>query len=288
MSREITIITDSGCDISHELLEKWQVKCIELTFSSTESDTTYTNNDIPVDEFYMRMREGESFKTSSASPDCYSSVFGRELENGNDVLYISLSSGLSGTVNAARIAANELSESYPEGRVEVIDSLCASAGQGMLVKLAADKRESGASLDESADYIRGILPKICHWFTVDDLKYLRKGGRIGGTAAIAATLLGIKPILHMSTEGCLEGVHVVRGRRKAISSLADKFANTAIDSSSEYFISHGDCIEDALELEQRLEKQFGHKASLITEIGPVIGSHSGPGTLAVYFLSGKR
>ncbi len=283
------ILTDSGCDIKESELAEWGVRRLDLTFKNVESSEDCTDRDVSVKEFYDMMRGGVVFQTSAANPDYLAQVFEREVSEGRDVLYICFSSGLSGTFGSAQLAAGEVEAKYPGRRVIVIDSLCASAGHGLLVYLAKERRDAGAGLDELAAYVSETVPKVCHWFTVDDLVYLKRGGRVSAAACFAATVLGIKPVLHVDDDGHLINMSKVRGRRLALKAMADKYLQTAIDPKSGiYFISHGDCIEDAERLENMIAAAVGHKAAHISDIGPVIGAHSGPGTLALFFLGTQR
>lgn len=283
------ILTDSGCDMRPDTLHRWDIECVDLKFGKSGELSVYANSDMPICEFYKAMKDGTVFQTSTVNPDEYKSAFCEILDRGRDILYICFSSGLSATYNAARQAANELASHYPQQRICVCDSLCASAGQGLLLYYAVKKRDAGASMDELIAYISEIVPKICHWLTVDDLKYLKRGGRINATEAFAATVLDIKPVIHANDKGQLEAVSKVRGRRKAIKALFEKYQQFADDpEDGMYFISHGDCRDDALLLEDMIDQRYGHKAGCITDIGPVIGSHSGPGTLALFFIGQNR
>ncbi len=283
------ILTDSSCDMPRETLSEWGVECIDLKFRRSDETIVYSNRDMPVSEFYKAMRDGTVFQTSTVNPDEFENAFRRILDRGCDILYISFSSGLSATCSAAKIAEEELSSEYPQQRIHVFDSLCASAGQGLLLYYAVKKRNAGASMDELISYVSDAVPKICHWFTVDDLKYLKRGGRISATEAFAATVLDIKPVMHMNGEGRLEAVSKVRGRKQAIKALLEKYQLLAEDpEDGVYYISHGDCLDDALLLESMICQKYGHKAECITDIGTVIGSHSGPGTLALFFVGRKR
>ena len=283
------IYTDSACDILPETLAAWNVPYVSLTFRIDGNETEYTERDIPSSEFYNRMREGSVAKTSAVNIETFRAAFEAELKAGRDVLYIGFSSGLSATYNSARIAAEQLAQDYPERRVITIDSLCASAGFGLLVALAVRKRDAGATLDELADYVKNAVPGICHWFTVDDLVYLKRGGRVSPTVAFVGNLLGIKPVLHVDDEGHLINMTKARGRRAAIAALAQKYGELLADSAcNEAFISHGDCLQDAELLKTILERDYGASVTLITPVGTVIGAHSGPGTLALFFIGNQR
>lgn len=283
------IYTDSACDIVPETLSSWGVSHVGLTFRIDGDETEYTEHDIPSHEFYNKMRAGAVAKTAAINAETFRAAFEAELKQGRDVLYLGFSSGLSATFNSARIAAQALEEEYPDRRVVTIDSLCASAGFGLLVFLATEKRNEGATLDELADYLKATVPSICHWFTVDDLVYLKRGGRISPTVAFVGNLLGIKPVLHVDDEGHLINVTKARGRRAAIHALAQKYGELLADASQNMaFISHGDCPQDAELLKSILEKDYGANVTLITPVGTVIGAHSGPGTLALFFLGKQR
>ena len=222
------IITDSSCDLAPETLKEWSVESINLTFHLDGSSQEYINSDMPSGVFYQRMREGRVFKTAAANMEDFCQVFEQKLQEGVDILYLGFSSGLSNTVCAGQMAATELMEKYPERRITVIDTLCASAGQGMVVYLAVQKKQSGASMEEVAAYVNGLLPHLCHWFPVDDLVYLKRGGRVSAATALLGGILNIKPILHVDDEGHLISMSKVRGRRPSIQALAQKSVETAM------------------------------------------------------------
>lgn len=282
------IITDSGCDIAPDILQGWGVELMDLTLH-TEDGQALPLSSQPVRNFYAQMREGKTFRTSAANLNDYMSRFEPFLQAGQDILYLSFSGSLSNTVNIARIAAQELCESYPQRQAVVFDTVCASAGLGLLTYFAVKKRDAGASLSENEACLRALVPQVCHWFTVDTLSYLRRGGRIGAAAARLGTVLNLKPVMHMDDSGVLTNVQKARGRKQAIKALAERYSQLAEDPDSGfYFISHGGCIEDAQRLEALIRETHGNAAALITDIGPVIGSHSGPGTLALFFIGKQR
>ena len=283
------IFTDIGCDIPADLLKEWDIPCVDLTFRADGVDTVYVSADMPIGEFYRQMREGSVFKTAAANMADFEAAFEPVLAAGQDILYIGFSSGLSNTVNAGRMAAAELLERYPDRKVITIDTLCASGGEGFLVYLAMKLRLNNASLEETAAHIEKRIPSVCHWFTVDDLMYLKRGGRVSPATALVGNVLGIKPVLHMDDEGHLVKKSAVRGRKQSIAALADKYSELATgEEEGSYMISHGDCLSDAKRLETLLEERTGKKAELIMDVGPVIGSHSGPGTLALFFIGKNR
>lgn len=284
-----TIITDSACDIPVNMLESWGVKHKELTLLFTDSGETFRNNEISPSEFYKRMRNGSVVTTSAVNPSAFEEIFEEELQQGNDVFYLGFSSGLSTTYNSSEIAAQTLREKYPERKIITVDSLSASVGFGLLLYLCVKEKEAGKSIEELKDFALDARFHLCHWFTVDDLEYLKRGGRISATAATVAGVLNIKPVLHMDNAGHLINMYKVRGRKKAIRGLADNFGKLAKQPyDGTIFIGHSDCIEDAKALEKILEDSYGAKVELITDVGPVIGAHSGPGTLALFFVGSER
>ena len=283
------IYTDSACDISPELLKEWEVKEISLTFRFTDSEKEYNNEDMPTSEFYEKMKAGGVAKTAAINTEGFKEAFRESLDLGLDVIYLGFSSGLSTTFNSARVAALELSEEYPQRKIIVSDTLCASAGCGLMVYFAKKLRDEGADIEAIDDFVKEKAPKLSHWFTVDDLVYLKRGGRISPTLAFVGNVLGIKPVLHVDDEGHLVNTSKVRGRRTAIAALADKYGELGNKGGEDtLFISHADCLSDAKLLRSMLEEKYGAKVELITEIGPVIGAHSGPGTLALFFLGKHR
>lgn len=286
---DFVIYTDSACDIKAETLGKWGVPYRCLTFRFTDSEKEYSNEDMGVKEFYDRMRAGGVAKTAAVNVETFTEEFEKILSAGNDLLYLGFSSGLSTTYNSARLAANALREKYPERKIIAIDTLAASAGQGLIVYLAVKEKEKGASIEQVADFVNGLIPRMGIWFTVDDLVYLKRGGRVSPTAAFVGNLLGIKPVLYMDDAGHLIPVSKVRGRRASINAMADKYGElAACRESGSVFISHGDCIADAELLASILKDRYGIEVEIITDVGPVIGAHSGPGTLALFFVGNKR
>lgn len=283
------LFTDSACDIPVPTLNEWGYKVIPLTLTFEGDGKEYNDYDIDSKEFYNRMRAGEHAKTAAINVETFEQAFRPVLQGGQDILYIAFSSGLSNTFNAGRLAAEELKNEFPERTVTVVDSLSASAGFGLLVYLAAQHKTAGESLAQVADFVTNTRLHLCHWFTVDDLKYLKRGGRISPTVAFVGGLLGIKPILHMDNEGHLINMTKVRGRKQSIKMLADKFGELAKDPhSGPVFICHGDCREDADQLAKFLREDYGVPVQMTVDVGPVIGSHSGPGTLSVFFLGRER
>lgn len=282
------IYTDSACDLKPDVLKSINVECIQLSFRFDNDDKDYLNNEMDIKTFYDRMRKGETAKTSAINPETFSHRFEELLSEGRDILYIGFSSGLSTTFNSARITADELKAKYPERKIICVDSLCASAGQGLLVYLALQKKNAGATIEETAKFVEDNALSLCHWFTVDDLVYLKRGGRISPTVALVGGILGIKPVLHVDNEGKLVSVSKVRGRKASLNALLDKYGELAKDTKGTVYISNADCSEDVEYLKEQFKEQYKTEVEIVTDIGPVIGAHSGPGTMAVFFLGKER
>ena len=287
MAASYAMITDSACDILPEKLKKWDVELIRLPYLFTDDGKEHLDQDQPMHEFYNEMRDGRVAKTSGINEDTFQNVFSSCLEAGKDILYLAFSSGLSVTCENAKKVAAQLSEQYPDRKIRVVDSLCASAGQGLFVYLAVKNRDKGMSLDENADAMEADKLHLCHWFTVEDLKYLKRGGRISAATALLGTALNVKPVLHVDNEGHLIKMNQTHGRKKSIRKMAEKLGETILPDSP-VFISHGDCMEDAEMLRDILKSEYGKEVQLITYVGSVIGAHSGPGTLALFFLGTER
>ena len=288
--RDYVIFTDSACDIKPELLAEWGVPYRCLTFRFDGEEKEYSNDDMSVREFYDKMRAGNVAKTAAVTPEAFATMFEEEaLKQDKDVLYIGFSSGLSTTYNSGRIAALELQEKYPEAKIIAVDTLAASAGEGLMLYLTVQEKKKGATIEEAATFVRDLIGRMGIWFTVDDLVYLKRGGRVSPTAAFVGNLLGIKPVLYMDNEGHLIPVTKVRGRRTSIVAMADKYTEKAVDKENgTVFISHGDCLADAQLLADMLKERHGVEVKVLTDVGPVIGAHSGPGTIALFFVADAR
>jgi len=283
------IYTDSACDIKPHILGEWGVPYRELTFRFNGEDKEYTNNEMEPKAFYDKMREGGSAKTAAINSEIFASEFDKILSEGKDLLYLGFSSGLSTTYNSGRIAVEMMKEKYPDRKIIAVDTLSASAGFGMLVYLTVQEKNKGASIEEAAKFAEELIPKLCHWFTVDDLEYLKRGGRISPTVAFVGNVLGIKPVLHMDNEGHLINMFKVRGRKTSVKALADKYTELALDKENgTVFISQGDCMGDAEELASIIKSRHGADVKIITDVGPVIGAHTGPGVLALFFVGSER
>ena len=287
MAASYVMITDSACDILPEKLKEWDVELIRLPYLFTDDGKEHLDQDQPMHEFYNEMREGRVAKTSGINEDTFQNVFTSFLEAGKDILYLAFSSGLSVTCENAKKVAAQLSEQYPDRKIRVVDSLCASAGQGLFVYLAVKNRDKGMSLDENADAMEADKLHLCHWFTVEDLKYLKRGGRISAATALLGTALNVKPVLHVDNEGHLIKMIQTHGRKKSIRKMAEKLGETILEDTP-IFISHGDCLEDAQLLAKIIREEYGREVELITLIGSVIGAHAGPGTLALFFRGRAR
>ena len=286
---EYVIFTDSCCDVSPELLAKWGVPYANMTFSFDGEDKEYIGTDISNHDFYDRMRQGAHARTAAINADTFARACTPLLEEGKDILYVAFSSGLSTTVNSAHMAAAELKESYPDRKIIIVDTLAASAGGGLMVYMAVAKKNEGATIEENASYMEALVPQHCIWFTVDDLEYLKRGGRVSPLVAFAGGVLGIKPVLQMDEEGHLVKVSTARGRKKAIEALAEKYAELSYEEkNTPIFISHAEAENDAKQLADILKQRHGAEVTLITEIGPVIGSHAGPGAIALFFIGKHR
>ena len=282
------IITDSCCDFPTPMYETLGLSFVPLSVEF-RGETNDDRNDDSLKEMYDGLRSGQAAKTSAVNPSRWGEVIEPALSAGQDVLVLAFSSGLSTTYQSAVIAAEELGEKYPERTIRVVDTLCASMGQGLLVWYACKKRDEGLSLDALYSWVMENRLHLCHWFTVDDLMYLKRGGRISAATALVGTMLQIKPLLHVDDEGHLISMSKARGRKAAIDALVRKAQELGAGyDNSTMFISHGDCREDAEYLAQQLKEKCGVKEVVISYVGAVIGSHSGPGTLALFFLGSHR
>lgn len=285
---DFQIITDSCCDFPTPMYGQLGLTFVPLTVEF-RGNTFDDKNDDTLKDMYQGLRAGEVAKTSAVNPSRWSQAMEKALAAGKDVLVLAFSSGLSTTYQSAVIAAEELKDEYPDRKIQVIDTLCASMGQGLLVWYACKKRDEGLSLDEVAQWVLDNRLHLCHWFTVDDLMYLKRGGRISAATALVGTMLQIKPLLHVDDEGHLINMTKTRGRKAAIDAMVKKAQELGAGyDNSTMFISHGDCLSDAEYLSRQLKEKCGVKDVVISYVGAVIGSHSGPGTLALFFLGSHR
>ncbi len=291
MERKFVIVTDSSSDLGEKYYEEHAIDCVNLGFMMNE--VTYGGEEgekIDVKDFYAALRDGAMPTTFQVSPEQAKLHIEPHLKAGKDVLVIAFSSGLSGTANSFAVAARELNEAYPAQKAYVVDSLCASLGEGLLVDYVVKKADTGASIEETRDYAEELKAQIVHMFTVDNLFHLKRGGRVSAATALVGTMLGIKPVLHVDDEGHLIAIGKKMGRKKSISALVEAMKELAvIDEKEPVFISHGDCLEDAEYLVELIKKSFGEEREFyINYVGSVIGAHSGAGTLALFFRGKNR
>lgn len=289
--RDYVIMTDSCCDLPAGLAEELELFYLPLTVHLDGDD--YRNlldgSEIGFEEFYARLETTKEASTSAVSVGDFETAMRELLQQGKDILCVSFSSGLSTTYQSAVIAAEDLRQEFPEAKVEVVDSLCASLGQGLLVYLCAQQKRQGRTLDEVCAYAKETIPHLCHWFTVGDLEQLKRGGRVSPTTAWLGTMLSIKPVLHVDDEGHLIPVSKSRGRRASLLALADKMEQTALEPENQtVFISHGTCLEDIEFLKDEIRRRMGVKQFVTSYVGPVIGSHTGPSVAALFFLGAQR
>ena len=286
---DYVIVTDSSADLPASLVQELGVEVLPLSF--TVQGKTYHNypDDREMDPkvFYKMLRDGQMATTSAVNVAEYTNMLEPFLQAGKDVLVLAFSSGLSTTYQSSVIAVNELSEQYPDRKIYTVDTLCASLGQGLLVWHAVQEQKKGKSIEEVRDWVEENKLHLCHWFTVDDLHFLKRGGRISAATAVVGTMLSIKPVLHVDDEGHLISMGKARGRGASLTALVDHMEKTVTDVDT-VFISHGDCLADAEKVAADVKKRFGTKDVVINNVGPVIGAHSGPGTLALFFLGTKR
>ena len=284
------IFTDSTCDVAPEILASWGVGTFCLTFYFTdEEEKQYADTEMPAKVFYDEMRKGRVAKTAGTNIEIIKEAFEEELKKGNDILYLGFSSALSSTYNSGVIAAEELAEEYPERKLYTVDTLAQSAGQAMLVKLTVDQKAAGATIEEARDFAEARKLHMAHWFTVDDLEYLKRGGRLSAASAIIGTVLNIKPVIHTDSEGRLVAVEKIRGRKKAIQCLFDKYAELSEEPGKQpVYFCHSDSPEDIEYMKDLLMEKYGIEPEMILDVGPVIGSHIGPGTVAIFFTAKER
>lgn len=282
------ITTDTTCDLPQEYLSQHNIVLIPLYYSFN-GQIYGDKNEMEPKEFYDTMRKGAMPTTMAVNPDTAREVFTKLLDEGYDILHIAFSSGLSGSCSVAATTARELCEERPDAKIVVIDSLCASLGEGLLIYKATQLKESGMTLDELAAWLESNKLNLCHIFTVDDLHHLHRGGRVSKTAAIIGTLINVKPVLHVDNEGHLVPLVNVRGRKKSLISLVDQMEKRIKGYQNDIvFISHGDCLEDAEYVASQIKERFGIDQFIINYVSPTIGSHSGPGTVALFFMGDVR
>lgn len=282
------IISDTTCDLPQDYISDNQIDIIPLYYSM--GNVIYGDeNNMPPEEFYTRMRGGEMPTTMASNPETTKKIYMKHLENGEDILQISFSSALSSSYNTYCIVASELKEEFPERKIIVIDSLCASMGEGLFIYKAVNLRRQGKTIEETEKWLLENRLYFCHQFTVDNLFHLHRGGRVSKATAILGTMINVKPVLHVDDEGRLIPLKNVRGRKKSLNSLVDNMAELIGGFENDMvMIGHGDCIDDAVYVKEQIEKRLGIKNFMINHICPTIGTHSGPDTLALFFMGEKR
>ncbi len=288
---DFVLMTDSSCDLPADLAAKMELTVLPLfVYINEKKYTNYLDErEIAFSEIYAKLRTKCPAKTSAVNMNDFMGPMENLLKAGRDVLYIGFSSGLSGTYNAGAAAAQELADRYPDRKIYAVDSLCASLGQGLLIYHAWLEKQKGRSIDEVRNFTEANKLHLCHWFTIDDLMFLKRGGRVSGATAVVGSVLGIKPVMHVDNEGHLIKVSTARGRKASIKALADEAGKRGIDLRNQViFISHGDCADEANYLGDMMRSRFHVKDVLVNYVGPVIGAHSGPGTIALFFMGTER
>ena len=289
--RDYVLMTDSCCDLTDYMARELELEVLPLTMHMDGQDypNDLAGSAISNEEFYKRIRAGKLATTSAVNVGQFQDAMRKILESGRDIVCVCFSSALSTTYQSAVIAANDLRPEFPEAEIHVVDSLSASLGQGLLLYLAAQQKKAGLTAAELAKWVEDNRLSICHWFTVDDLNYLKMGGRVSATTALLGTMLSIKPIMHTSDEGKLVPVSKVRGRKASLQALIDKVAELGIEPSEQtMFICHADCEVEARAVAEEMKARYGVKEVYINYIGPVIGSHTGPNTMGIFFVGTKR
>lgn len=290
--RDYVIMTDSCCDLNAQEVRELDLTVLPLAFLMDGKTMLNTPDhaDMSPEEFFANIAAGKDCTTAAANVGQFTDAMSRILDEGKDILCISFSSALSTTYQSAVIAAEDLRGSYPDAKIIVIDSLCASRGQGMLVHYAVQEKNKGKTIDEVADFVRDTIPHQCHWFTVADLNHLKRGGRVSAAAALAGTMLNIKPVMHCDSEGKLTPVSKVRGMKAALTELVNTMERSGIAPLSEQtvFICHANCPEHVEFVSNLLRERFGVTDIRADFIGPVIGAHTGCGTLGLFFMGAER
>ena len=291
MGYSFEIVTDSTANLPEEMIEKYGLSILSLSFivEGKEYKGYVKGETMDLNRFYGMMREKKEISTSLANTQAAYDMLKPLLEQGKDILYLAFSSGLSSTYQAVNSAVEELKEEFPERKLYCVDSLSAALGEGLFVKYIIDKRESGATIDETYEWAIANRLKIVHAFTVDDLFFLKRGGRISAATAVIGTALSVKPVLHVDNEGHLISLYNVRGRKKSLEALVKMMSEKVENPEGQtVYISHGDCLKDAEYVANKVKEQFPVKDVMIRTLDPVIGAHSGPGTVALFFYGKER
>ncbi|MBO5021629.1 MAG: DegV family protein [Clostridia bacterium] len=285
------IVTDSCANLTDEQIKEYGVEIISLKYriGDKDYDSYIKGEKTDFAETYRLLREKAEITTSLANRGDCDKVIPQILENGEDVLILSFSSGLSGTCQNIILSAEDYKEMYPDRKIMVVDTLCASLGEGMAVHYAVKLRNEGKTIEETAEWLENNKLNICHIFTIDDLFFLKRGGRLSGTSAVVGTLLNIKPLLHVANDGKLYVTGKARGRKAAMEHLITSVGEKGIDiENQDIFIVHGDCEEDAEYIGEEVKKRYKVKNVVYNLIDPVIAAHAGPGTLAIFFIGKER
>ncbi len=288
---DYVILTDSSCDLTADMVRELGIQVLPLSFHiGDESYHNYSDNrDMSPEEFYAQVRAGAMPTTSAVNPDQYTAALEPILSAGKDALILSFSSGLSATYQSSKIAADEMAEKYPDRKVFAVDTLCACMGQGLIVWMACRKQAAGETIEAVRDWVEANKLNVCHWVAVDDLSHLKRGGRISATTAFVGGMLSIKPIIHVDAEGKLVNVAKTRGRGASLDYLVEQAVKTAIHPEEQtMFINHSDCLADAKKVGDAVQEKLGVKRVVYNFIGPVIGAHTGTGTVAFSFLGSER
>ena len=289
MGRKFDIVVDSACDMPQEYLEKHGVACVSLGFNMNNINYEGESGEkLPLPEFYAKLREGAMPTTYQVTGELAKQYMRKSLDAGRDVLVVAFSSALSGTAGSFVVAARDLAEEYPDRTIKVVDSLCASMGEGLLLDYVIKKADAGATIEETAQYAEDLKLHICHHFTVDNLFHLKRGGRVSTTTAIIGSILKIKPVMHVDDEGRLTAIGKAMGRKKSLHTLVENlFAEADMDENDPIFISHGDCMEDVEYAISLIKEKLPNVEIMVNYVGAVIGSHAGAGVVAI-FNKGKR
>ena len=289
--RDYVIVTDSSCDLPAKLVEELELQVVPLAF--TLGETTYRNypdnREMEPEAFYARLAAGEMATTTAVNVGQAMDILEPILQGGKDVLVLGFSSGLSATFHSFQMAAAELADRYRQRRAYAVDTLCASLGQGMLVAQAARLRQQGMDMDQVRSWVLDNRLHQCHWFTVNDLNFLKRGGRVSAATALVGTMLQIKPVMHMDDAGHLINMAKARGRKASLLELVDKVRELGTQPDQQtMYVSHSACLEDAQFVADEVKRRYGVKEVILNNIGPVIGAHTGPGCVALFFTGSKR
>ena len=285
------IVTDSCCNLPEDLIDELGIEILPLTFmvDGVQYQSYLKGQKTDLKQFYDMMRDGKVITTSLPNMADSEKTLRKILDQGNDVLFLSFPAVLSGTFQSTELLMKQLAGQYPDRKLIAVDTLCASAGQGLLVMDACKMQKEGAAIEETAQYVRDNRDNVAHLVTVDDLMYLFRGGRLSRGSAVAGQLLSIKPVIRVNHEGALEVVEKIRGRKKALKSLIQRFQDTAVNPADQtVFIMHADCLDEAEKMKAELAEKFGVQNFVINQLDPVIGAHVGPGTVALFFMATQK